>query len=136
MITIGRGTPILCLNATGKAIDLPVDYLYRSLCDGRKLSTIHGEPLVIERLGYRELVTVKTNYSSWHELTVGEETELARWRDGAEVVDAGKCAKQQLLGVYGMYVVTQTSRTLIDAYRCNAATIGGVYVGATNGRRG
>lgn len=133
---VGSGTPALCLNAIGKQINLPVDYLCRALRDGRQLSTLDGRPLTVESLGYRQLVTVKTNYSSWHELTVGEETALQRWPDGTEVVAAGSCKDRQLLGTYGMYVVTGIRRTVVDAYRCNAATIGGIYVGQANRRRG
>jgi hypothetical protein len=119
----------MCHNDQGKAINLPVDYLFRAMADGRRFTLPGGRPLAIESLGYQELITVKTNYSTWHELTVGETTELARWQDGAETTPASKCVRVQLLGMYGMYVVTQASRTMADAYRCNAEIIGGVYVG-------
>lgn len=131
---IGRGTPVFCHNDRGLTINLPVDYLYRAITAGRRFTLPDGQPLTITPLGFQELVTVKTNYSSWHELTVGEATELARWADGAETAPAGKCVRVQLLGMYGMYVVTQASRVTVEAYQCNAGIIGGVYAGKTNGR--
>lgn len=126
---IGAGTPIFCHNGRGLTINLPVDYLHRAMAAGRRFTLPDGRPLTIEPLGYQELVTIKTNYSSWHELTVGEETPLAKWQDGAETAPAGKCVRAQLLGMYGMYVVMQASRATVAAYRCNADMIGGVYVG-------
>ena len=133
---VGRGTPIFCHNDRGLTINLPVDYLCRAIADGRRFTLPCGRPLTIERIGFLELVTIKTNYSSWHELTIGEEARLQRWPDGAETVGAGECKDRQLLGIHGMYVVTGIRRTVIDAYRCNAAIIGGIYVGQANRRSG
>jgi hypothetical protein len=127
MITVASKTPITCRNYAGKLISLPVDYLHRALGDGRTLQTMDGEPLTIESVGDRDMVSISTNYSSWHSLTVGPAAKLALW--AGQSVPAGDAKGCQLLGEYGMYVVRQISRVAEPAYVGNFQIVGGIYVG-------
>lgn len=123
---VSGDTKVTCLNATGKEISLPVDYLYRAIADGRKITKLDGSPLTISACGAVDMMTMATNYTSWHRLTLGADARLALWDGGSIAVRDAKGA--QLAGERGMYCVTSVAHLTVDGFMGEFENVGGVYV--------
>lgn len=129
-ITTDRATQIEIVTANGKRSALPAYWLWNGISEGVVYRDAYTKrPITLEKLTDIDLIQIDTNFASGHSITVSFDAMLSLW-DGRAVRAGDVRGREQLLGQYGMYVVTQ--RRIITAslaFRGNFSSAGGIYVG-------
>lgn len=128
-ITVDAETVILVLMERGAPAPLPARWLWDYQQVSRYCDRYSAQPLKIRRLPDCELVQMDTNFISGHRITVSPQTALRTW-DGGLIEASEVKSGTQLIGQYGMYVVTQRRKIVAPwAYQGNFTSVGGIYVG-------
>lgn len=129
-LTVGRETQIEVLTANGKRSALPAYWLWNGISEGATYRDAYTKRVItLEKLTDIELIQMDTNFASGHNVTVSADAVLALW-DGRAIRAGEVRGREQLLGQYGMYVVTQRRKLIAPlAFRGNFSSVGGIYVG-------
>lgn len=129
-IITDRATQIEIITANGKRSALPAYWLWNGISEGVVYRDAYTKGVIaLEKLTDIDLVQIDTNFASGHSITVSADAMLSLW-DGRTTRAGDVRGREQLLGQYGMYVVTQ--RRIITAplaFRGNFSSVGGIYVG-------
>jgi len=128
--TTDRVTQIEILTANGKRSALPAYWLWNGISEGVVYRDAYTKRVItLDKLADAELIQIDTNFISGHTVTVSANTPLALW-DGRTIRAGDIRGREQLLGQYGMYVVTQRRKRIAPVAFCgNFSSIGGIYVG-------
>lgn len=127
--TVGGDTRLSIRNCLDKASLLSASWIYGRRQEAEFFDCYTRMPLQIERVAQAELVQFDTNGEYRHSFTVGCDALLCTWDGGT--IPAGQAREgTQLLGRYGMYVVTHRRKLCESAFRGNFSSAGGVYVGS------
>lgn len=129
-IITDRATQIEIITANGKRSALPAYWLWNGISEGVVYRDAYTKGVIaLEKLTDIDLVQIDTNFASGHSITVSFDAPLALW-DGRTIHAGDIKGREQLLGQYGMYVVTQRRIiTASPAFRGNFSSAGGIYVG-------
>lgn len=127
---VDRATQIEIITANGKQSALPAYWLWNGISEGVVYRDAYTKGVItLEKLTDIDLVQIDTNFASGHSITVSVDAPLALW-DGRTIRAGDVRGREQLLGQYGMYVVTQRRITTASlAFRGNFSSAGGIYVG-------
>jgi hypothetical protein len=129
-IITDRATQIEVLTANGKRSALPAYWLWNGISEGVVYRDAYTKLVIaLDKLTDVELVQIDTNFISGHTITVSADAWLRLW-DGRAMRAGDVRGREQLLGQYGMYVVTQRRKLIAPvAFRGNFSSVGGIYVG-------
>lgn len=130
LCTVGGDTRLSVRNCLDKASLLSASWIYGRIQDAEFFDCYTRMPLQIERVAQAELIQFDTNGEHRHSFTVGCDTPLCTW-DGGSILAGQAREGEQLLGRYGMYVVTRRRKLCETAFRGNFSSLGGIYVGST-----
>lgn len=129
-LTTDRATQIEIVTANGKRSALPAYWLWNGISEGVIYRDAYTKQVItLDKLTDVELVQMDTNFISGHSIAASADTWLRLW-DGRAMRAGDVRGREQLLGQYGMYVVTQRRKLVAPlAFRGNFSSLGGVYVG-------
>ena len=126
-LTTDRATQIEIITANGKRSALPAYWLWNGISEGVVYRDAYTKQVIhLDKLTDVELIQMDTNFISGHSITVSADAWLRLW-DGRAMRAGDVRGREQLLGQYGMYVVTQRRKLVAPlAFRGNFSSLGGV----------